>query len=49
MTEKRTPGELPGWLVFILMWLPLALIAWVGSICLCWMWLSNVGLIGGGL
>lgn len=47
MTHKRNSGELPTWAVFILMWVPMALIAWVGAICLCWMWLTNVGLVGG--
>ena len=47
MASERTVGELPGWAVFILIWIPLGLIAWVGAISLCWMWLNNVGLIGG--
>lgn len=47
MAGKREPGELPGWAIFILMWIPLTVIAWVGAACLAWMWLNNVGLIGG--
>ena len=47
MTEKLRPGELPSWMIFILIWLPMTIVAWVGAICLCWMWLNNVGLVGG--
>lgn len=43
MSEK----QLPTWMLFVLVWLPMSIVAWVGAICISWAWLKDAGLVGG--
>lgn len=47
MSTPRDPDHLPGWYLLLFIGIPLGLAFWAGALSLAWMWLSNVGLIGG--